>query len=395
MRRSLQARVAVGMTALALGLAALVALGGYLLASRLGSDPTTRTTTRVEQIGDQAVYVVIGQNTEGAGAAQDARSDALRWVLVTLAAAFVPAAAVAWVVAGRVLRPVQQLTAVVDRVEAPDSPERTGVERPDELGDLAAGLDRMLDRLHEQQHAQQERLAEVIHELRTPLAVASVNLELARDPRSGDDATVERIDASRRAIERMARTVDDLARVGRLALDAEPGGTDVDVAVEGRALAAEHGGPAHLRGIRVVADGPDTLAVPGDRAVLRTAAGNLLSNAVRLAPGGSSITVVWGAADGWAWLAVQDEGPGIHPDDQRRVFDRYWQGSYDRARATGSDGTHRGLGLAIARQAVESQGGRLTLTSAEGRGSTFVIWLPCHAGAEVDAIDDDRLALRR
>lgn len=374
--RSLRLRLAVGMTALALGIAALAGLGAAALASWLGPTPEPVTYTRVEQIGDRVAIVQVQDDPNGAEAAGQARHDALGWLLVTLGVAFVPAAGLAWLVAGRVLRPVRRVVEVADQVDAPGDAERVGATgRDDELGRLAEGFDRMLDRLDEREQEQRRLVQEVVHELRTPLAVASTNLELDGP---------EHVAAARRALERMARTVDDLARHGRLHV----GASDelVDLAVEARGLVGEQTGPAGVRGLRVsVAEGV-ALAVPADRVAVRTAAGNLLANAVRLAPTGSTVDVSWGRRGDWAWLAVRDEGPGIAGADHAAVFERHWRGRYECDRGDRPEG---GLGLTIARQVTEAQGGHLTVSSAEGAGSTFTIWLPLTA----DARSDDVVAL--
>jgi signal transduction histidine kinase len=385
----MQTRLAVGMTALALAVTALVAVGGFLAAGWLGPSPEPRIETRVEQVGDSVALVRIERDVEGASASNDARRSTLVWVLAALGVAFVPAASLAWVVAGRLLRPVQRLTEVVDRVDGPGANERTGLARADELGALAAGLDGMFDRLEHQRREQERWLHEVVHELRTPLAIAGTNLELAGMELAGTAPAVEdgaaRLAAARRAIERMSRTVDDLATNGRLT----PGPADgalVDLAAEGRALVTEHLGPAELRGVHLLTEGPDELPVPADRAALRTATANLLSNALRVSPSGSTITVAWGRTGSWAWLAVRDEGPGVAESDHARVFERYWRGRYERDREDAETSAPRGLGLTIARQAVETQGGRLTVMSSPGEGATFLVWLPMSGDAEAAAV---------
>jgi signal transduction histidine kinase len=168
----------------------------------------------------------------------------------------------------------------------------------------------------------------------------------------------------------MARTVDDLSRAGRLRVGrAAP----VDLGAEAAALVAEQAGPAGARGLRVAAAPGPRVVVDADQGTVHAAVGNLLANAVRLAPTGSTVTVRWGTRRDWAWIGVQDEGPGIAPVDQPRVFERHWRGRHERDRR---DEPLRGLGLTIARQLVEAQGGALTLVSREGAGSSFVVWLP-------------------
>ncbi|GAA4153902.1 ATP-binding protein [Actinomadura keratinilytica] len=105
---------------------------------------------------------------------------------------------------------------------------------------------------------------------------------------------------------------------------------------------------------------------------------DLLSNAVRLAPAGSVITIAADRPGGRQWIAVRDAGPGIRAEEQDRVFDRFWRGaetrrSRDRDRRTG-------LGLAIVRSIAEAHNGHVRLFSAPGAGSTFVLWFPVSAG---------------
>lgn len=139
---------------------------------------------------------------------------------------------------------------------------------------------------------------------------------------------------------------------------------------------------AEGRGLRLtlrLAPGPVVIT---DAEALTRALGNILSNAVRLAPGRSEVTVASGSQQGWAWVAVRDEGPGIAPEDQERVFDRF-----GRTRGVDDHQGH-GLGLAIARQVVESFEGRIALFSTSRVGSTFVVWLPDRAIA--GAVERDR-----
>ncbi len=113
---------------------------------------------------------------------------------------------------------------------------------------------------------------------------------------------------------------------------------------------------------------------------MRIAIGNFLSNAVRMAPQGSSVGIDWGRLDDWAWITVIDEGPGLAPHLHARVFERGWQGHHERERGAGNG--EAGLGLTIARQLTEAQGGAVTVESEEGGGSVFTVWLPLEIGAD-------------
>jgi|GEM_PF-1754051 len=350
--RNLRTRLAVGVTLSTLAIVLLVGAATAALAEWRAADPVPDTQIGAAQVNGVPVLVV----TEAAGddVAGDARSAVLGWMLVALGVSLVPSVAVGWFVSARLTKPIDEAMA------------RAAADERD----------------------RKRRLDEVIHELRTPLAVAGTNLELAADDITLDNDTRHLIDAARRAADRMRRTVDDLAEHGSLQVSTKDG---LDLAAECRAVVAEHTGPARARTIHLRAVGAHRLPVPeGDRAAVRTALGNLTSNAVRLAPGGSTITVSCGETGDWAWAAVTDEGPGIVAPHHAHVFERGWRGRHDRDRDRGDQ--QRGLGLTITRQLVEAHGGVVTLESEEGLGTTFALWLPLAPTAnELDVIDGDRL----
>jgi signal transduction histidine kinase len=342
--------VAIGLTLSTLAVAALVGIAATLLAVWRADDPQDQARAGAARVGEDVAVVVVAEDEAG-DAAAEARKDALGWMLVALALSVVPAVGVGWFVSSRVLTTVDRALADVDATD----------------------------------RERRRRLDEVVHELRTPLAIAGTNLELAAGDPTLDGDTAGLIEAARRANERMRRTVDDLADHGRLAVDVD--GASVDVVAEARAIAAEHLGPARARGVDVRLDAPDRLPpVVGDRAAVRTALGNICSNAVRLAPQGSVITLSCGEHEGWVWTSVADEGPGLPAHLHPRAFERGWRGRHDRDRERSPD--TRGLGLTISRQLVEANGGLVTIDSEEGTGSTFTVWLP----ARPDAAPDDVLA---
>lgn len=304
-------------------------------------EPWADARTGIAQVGDDLAVVVVAEEGTIDGLIDSG--------LIAPVLALIPALIVAWVVAGRVRRVVAHARA---EVEAADFERRS-------------------------------RTQEVVHELRTPLAVMGTNLELAAMEAGHQPGAAGYIDAARRAVTRMARTVDDLAGHGGLAV--EQGDVPVDLADLAEAAVAEHFGPARARGVNVELIGTSPTTVPSvDPAAVRTAIGNFVSNAVRMAPQGSSVGVDWGRLNGWAWIAVIDEGPGLAPHLHARVFERGWQGQHDRERGQGTG--EGGLGLTIARQLTEAQGGAVTVESEEGGGSVFTVWLPLEIGADPRAV---------
>ncbi|WP_171117445.1 MULTISPECIES: ATP-binding protein [Streptomyces] len=280
---------------------------------------------------------------------------------------------IGWILSGRVLRPVRAISRTAAEIQATDLSQRIRLTGPkDELRELADTVDSMLDRLDEAFRAQRQLVDDASHELRSPLAIIRANVDAVLTSEESDEE--ERRAAARsvdRATTRMTRLVEDLLATARRNAPALAD-TDVDLAAAAGEACEEFAPLATERGLTLHRRLTPGLTVIGDHDALRRAVGNLLSNAVRLAPPGTRITVAAGRSDGWLWTAVRDEGPGILDDDQTRVFDRFW-----RARGNGgSRDRHAGLGLAIVRQIVESHGGQVRLFSRVGEGSTFVLWFP-------------------
>jgi signal transduction histidine kinase len=294
----------------------------------------------------------------------------------SLGVLFVASLGVGWVVAGRVLRPIGRITAVAREIQATDLSRRIELPGPeDELKQLADQFDAMLARLDAAFAAQRQFTADASHELRNPLAIIRTNVDVAlADPHADPDDLRHTIVVVKRASDRMARLVDDLLALARRqepTLEHE----QVDLGVAVTEASDDFVVPAAARNIvldRAIAPG---VVVTGDRDALKRAVANLLENAVRLAPAGSRIRLATGSEGDRAWIAVADEGPGISPEDQAHVFDRFWRADKARSRADGGTG----LGLAIVRQIAESHGGHIRLQSKVGVGSSFVIWLPVTA----------------
>jgi signal transduction histidine kinase len=291
--------------------------------------------------------------------------------LIALGGLFLASLGIGWVLSGRALRPVGEITRTAREIQATDLSRRIRLEGPrDELRDLADTIDSMLDRLDHAFGAQRQLIDDASHELRSPLAIIRTNLDASlNDPAATAEEREQAVVVIDRATTRMSRLVEDLLATARRESDAL-----ADVDVDLAALAHEAGEEFRPRAFRYEVAGGG-LTVLGDPDALRRAVGNLLSNAVRLTPQDSTITVAVGRAGSWLWLAVADEGPGVAPDDLPKVFDRFWRG---RQPAGGSRPRERrtGLGLAIVRQIVESHGGHVAAFSDLGSGSTFVLWLP-------------------
>ncbi len=303
----------------------------------------------------------------------DAYREALRSLrsssYLALTVLFFGAFASGWFLSGWALRPVRRITNVAQGITGSDLGQRIGLQGPrDELRDMGDTFDSMLDRLEVAFDDQRRFVAEASHELRNPLAVARTNLELALY--SGDEEEIrEAATIAHDATQRMSSMVDEMLGHARESLPVVA--TErLDLTALAQSVATEHRAAARQRSIRLVVTA-QPLAVKGDHLALRRAANNLLANAIRLAPEGSTITIGVEQNGATASLSVTDEGPGLSDDDRTRVFDRFWQGA-------GQEHRGAGLGLAIVKRIAERHGGDASVTPA-GRGSRFAVTLPTSA----------------
>jgi signal transduction histidine kinase len=364
------------------GLAALVVGGIYLgLSRRLAHDSVSpeQVNVFVDNGHGQLVPVTVTAASvhDIQHLANEHTLDTLRTTsFAALSLLFLSSLVVGWVVAGRVLAPIGRITSVAREIQATDLSRRIALTGPaDELRELADTFDGMLARLDEAFQGQRRFIHEASHELRNPLAVIRTNLDVTlADPDASTDELRASADVVRRSVERITRLVDDLlvyADRGSPVREHVP----VDIATVVEATVAEFFVPAATNGLALTKTSDQGLWVLGDRDALRRIVANLLANAVRLAPRGSEIRVAAGRADDWVWMAVDDAGPGIPPDQRESVFQRFWRGDAATARAEGRSG----LGLTIVRQIAEAHRGVVRLWPSDRGGSTFVVWLPATA----------------
>jgi signal transduction histidine kinase len=297
------------------------------------------------------------------------------FALIGLGVMFLASLAIGWFVAGMVLAPIGRIAGVARQIQATDLSQRIAMSGPkDELRDLADTFDGMLDRLETAFEAQRRFIQDASHELRNPLAVMRTNLDVAlADPDADADELRRTASVVARTATRMGKLVDDLLAYARHGLP-DQAWDRVELGPLAAETADEFQAPAEARSIRLEQHEAEGIAALGDRTRLKQALANLIGNAVRLAPEHTTVTVSVGNVDGWAFLSVADQGPGIATEHQAEVFDRFWRAP---GQPESDDGERRsGLGLTIVREIVERHGGRVSLTSEPSVGSTFVVWLP-------------------
>jgi two-component system sensor histidine kinase MprB len=324
-------------------------------------------------------YRVLTTALHDGGAAQIARSIAdtnnvistldLRLFLIALIGTAV-AAALAWLIARRIVRPVEQLTLATEQIaRTQELDQHIEIGRHDELGRLASSFNTMLAALGSSRAQQRRLVMDASHELRTPLTALRTNIELLQRAGSLDDAQrTELIDAAQIELTELGDLVGELVDLATDARAEEPAqpvdlGNLVEQVVERE----------RRRSGRTITLVRDTAAVVDVRAAaIDRAVQNLVSNAAKFSPADTTIDV---EVDGGV-IEVRDRGVGIAAEERELVFDRFYRATAARSQP-GS-----GLGLAIVRQIAELHGGTIELLAREGGGTVARLRLPLAATDE-------------
>jgi heavy metal sensor kinase len=287
----------------------------------------------------------------------------------------------------RLLAPVGAMADAAHRISADRLSERLPIEDSrDEFGRLAGAFNETLARLEAAFERLRRFTADASHELRTPLTALRSVGEVALHAPDFQERSRETVASMLEECERLTELVDGLLMLTRESTETyrarfaavDAGALSLEVVELLRALAEEKGQSLEAR----VAKG---LTVRGDRATLRQALVNLVDNAIKYTPRGGSIRVSARAEAREVIVEVIDDGPGLAAEHCEKVFERFYRVDDARSRATGG----AGLGLAIARWAVELNGGRIELESDLGQGSTFRVHLPVDSGPSSGATRHD------
>ena len=296
-------------------------------------------------------------------------------------AALVAVVASAWLSA-RITRPIVEMTRASQAMARGEYGQRIEVRGRDEVADLARAFNQMAQQVDRSSRAMRQLIADVSHELKTPLTSIRGFSQALADGVAQDEAEARRAaGAVHEEAERMRALVDDLlylSRIesGELRLAAGP----VDLDALAAAAARRFRYQAEQAGVSLRLE-PGGAAVSGDERRLEQVLANLLDNAIRFAPAGSEVSVRTRREDGGgAAVAVHNGGEPIPADDLPHIFDRFYQ--VDRARAGGG---HSGLGLAIAGELAQAHGGTIGVRSSAAEGTAFTVRLPASIPPDANA----------
>jgi signal transduction histidine kinase len=325
-----------------------------------------------------AVPVEAGARTPGVFAVGldlsgeiDEVNDALRLAAGVSVAVLLIASVLAWIVAGRVLAPMRTLRDTARSITESDLTRRIPVEGNDELADIARNFNEMLDRLEEAFASQKAFISDAGHELRTPITIIRGHLDVMGDDPDERRETMELVSDE---LDRMARLVNDLLLLAKATRPdfLQPETVDLDELTRELFAKASALGRRDWR-LGSVGRGH----IVADRQRVTQAIMNLSQNAIAQTRNGDAIELGSSLTGETVRLWVKDTGPGVPPEYQDRIFDRFVR--LDRA----ADGI--GLGLAITAAVAEAHGGRVELESTPDAGACFTLVIPTEPPQETMA----------
>lgn len=318
--------------------------------------------------GQPVGAVMLRFPTEAMEAERHVRDALARTAILGVLTAAAVALVVALYISVRVTRPVTALTTAAGALAAGRRETRVETDGPGELRTLAEAFNGMADHLDREDQLRRNLVADVAHELRTPLAILQGSTEALLD--GVDQPTPEVLGSLNDEVTRLRRLVGDLemlaaAEAAGLRQRSDP--VDLTDVV---ASAADLLRPmADDRGFTIRVD-PVPAAVIGDADRLHQVAVNLIANAVKFTPTGGAITIRTGSTGTLAHFEVIDNGPGIPDQDLPHVFERFWRG------ANGDKVSGSGIGLAVVAELVAAHHGTVTAENVPGGGTRFTVTLP-------------------
>jgi len=338
--------------------------------SSIGLSPTPELQEAVVVRRRQVGRVIVRFSRSGLAGTDDAlRADLWRAIAGAAGLAALLAMLVALTVSRRITLPVARLIVAARAMGRGDRSARVGdVRGPGELRDLSEAFDQMADSLARQERLRRNLVADVAHELRTPIAVLQAGHEALLDgvaePTPGELASL------RDEVLRLARIVDDLsvlASAESAALQLSQRRCDLsDIA----ATAADSlSGSFNTAGVSIDRRLTE-VQVMGDPGRLHEVITNLLVNALKFTPAGGSVLLESGPRELQAMLSVSDTGVGIPPDELPQIFERFFRGKH----AAGIAGS--GIGLTVVAELVRAHDGRLDVMSTPGKGTKITVTMP-------------------
>ena len=340
--------------------------------ARFGSDLTGSVTASapVSVAGRLVGRIEVAQTSAGllTPEEEDLQHSLDRLHLVAGAVSVAAALLLAFFLAETLSRPLRRIRLAAQRIGQGELQTRIDPVGDPEVRSVALSLNRLAETLEHEEEIRKQTVADLAHELRTPVNGLLARIEAAQD---GVLTGPGNLEAMHEETLRLTRLLDDLARLA----DAEQPGLllekhALDLADVAGAAAAAFAPRFAEAGVALAVD-TQAVLVQGNTGRLEQIVSNLLSNALRYTEPAGTVTLRVERVGGDAVLEVIDTGVGIAPADLRHIFTRFWRGDRSRSRATGG----AGIGLAIVSELVRAHDGRIDVESAVDRGSRFRVVL--------------------
>jgi signal transduction histidine kinase len=285
-----------------------------------------------------------------------------------------------YVLSGMMLQPVRDITEAASEISATNLSRRINHEGPDdEMKALANTFDRMIERLERSFDQQRQFVQDASHELRTPLAAIRTNIEVAEMDTDLSDAEYrDLLSLIKSQTERLTRLSEDLLLLSATERDGRAELEPVNLIDLAHDVTRQLTPLANGRNIVLRVEGDPDLDAEAEQDALFRCVYNLVDNAIKYSGDGRLVTVTVQREPAWATVSVIDNGPGITPEQQSSIFERFYRVDAGRSRREGGTG----LGLAIVRELVQGMNGTDSVESTPGEGSTFRVRIapsPVHA----------------
>lgn len=285
-----------------------------------------------------------------------------------------------FVFARTLVNPINRISKAARAIGDGDLSARTGLVGDDEIAQLGMTFDSMVESVEKDRELEHRLTTDVAHELRTPLMAIQSTVEAMVDGVFEPDA--ERLDTVNSEVQRLSRLVDAILKLSRLENRSVPLDykvVDVGDLISG--LIATHEAFVSDSGLELVYDAEPDVYIYADADLVRQAAANLISNAVRYTPEGGRITVSVNKGETMAYIAVADTGIGLTEEEARMVFSRFWRAEAGRTRERGG----LGVGLAVVKEIVDQHNGWVRVEGKPNEGATFTIYIPLYNEEKVRA----------
>lgn len=294
------------------------------------------------------------------------------WGMAALFLVLILGAGATWLMAGHVLKPLKELSYAIEEIGGNDLSNRVEIQgRQDEIGRLARSFNHMMDKVSASFERQKRFSASAAHELKTPLATILVNLEvLELDGKTSPDRMEKVLTIVKANTERMIRLVEDLMR---LTSDKDHEMEEEVELSEVFAITLDELSPLiRKKDLTVSIENTPDISLTGSRVMLYRVMSNLLENAAKYNREHGSISIVTGRDDNGVTVKIEDTGIGIPEEALSHIFEPFYRVDQSRSRAVGG----AGLGLPLVKDIVEKHGGEVTVKSAAGEGTTFILRFP-------------------